>query len=67
MMKLVVNGESVEHEGDGKVVSFLAEMHADCDRVAIMVNEEVVRRSEWGSVNLKEGDRVEVLTYAGGG
>jgi sulfur carrier protein len=35
--------------------------------VAVAVNGEVVPRSSWTTVELRDGDRVEVLTAAQGG
>ena len=35
--------------------------------VAVAVNGEVVPRSRWEAVALRDGDRVEVLTAAQGG
>jgi len=66
-MKILVNGEKHEHGGQGTIASLLKEMEISGDRVAIMVNDKVVNRDERKSVRLKDGDRVELLTFAGGG
>ena len=66
-MNLTVNGETQEHRGDGTLVSLLGELHADGDRVATMINDTIVRKEKRGTRNLQEGDRVEVLIFAGGG
>jgi thiamine biosynthesis protein ThiS len=34
---------------------------------AIMINGEVVRRSQWDAVRLAEGDAVELIVAAAGG
>ena len=36
-------------------------------RIAIELNREVVRRSEWGSTMLKDEDRIEIVHFVGGG
>lgn len=64
---LRVNGEPHMHRGSATIVALLSELGASCDRVAVMLNDRVVPRSEWDRVMLKEGDRVEVLTFMGGG
>ena len=63
-MKLVVNGEGYELKEEGSVKTLLLELNADCERVAIMINDEVIPRDKRDSVTLKENDRVEVLTFA---
>lgn len=66
-MKLMINGEMREHKGDGRLESVLAETGADRTRVAVMLDGRVVPREEQGSVTLREGARLELLTFAGGG
>ena len=66
-MKIILNGEPHEHRGDGTLSAVLREIEAAPARVAVVVNETVVRGAERDAVRLKEGDRVEILTFAGGG
>jgi sulfur carrier protein len=66
-MKLTVNGSPHVHRGNGTVRALLREMKADTEHVAVLVNEQVISRSKFGSARLAENDVVEVLTYAGGG
>ena len=37
------------------------------ERIAIELNQSVVRRSEWSTTELREGDRIEVVHFVGGG
>ena len=67
MMQLTVNGESHEHNGKATVPALIEELQADAERVAVMVNGNVVRRQRFDSMHLKDGDVVEILTFAGGG
>lgn len=66
-MKIRVNGEPHEHRGNGTLRSLFVELNMHPDRVAVMVNDQVVRRDAIDSVKLRAGDRVECLTFAGGG
>lgn len=65
-MKVFVNGELREVE-----ISTLAELITELDlpvaRIAIELNREVVRRSEWDSTILKDEDRIEIVHFVGGG
>ena len=66
-MKILVNGEQYEHSGQGTMASLLKEMKINENRVAIMINDKVVNKDERKSACLKDGDKVELLTFAGGG
>jgi sulfur carrier protein len=66
-MNLTVNEESRVHRGDGTLRSLLEELGAAGQPVAVMVNGRVVPRAERDGCRLKDGDRVEVLTFVGGG
>ena len=65
-MKVFVNGALREVE-----ISTLAELITELDlpvaRIAIELNRDVVRRSDWGSTMLKDDDRIEIVHFVGGG
>ena len=66
-LKLIVNGEPYTLKGNGSLVSLLKEIGAAKKPVAVLVNDEVSPKKERTKVRLKNGDRIELLTYAGGG
>jgi thiamine biosynthesis protein ThiS len=37
------------------------------ERIAIELNQQVVRRDKWAQTTLVEGDRVEIVHFVGGG
>lgn len=37
------------------------------DRVAIELNREIAPRDRWSEVALKDGDRLEIVHFVGGG
>jgi sulfur carrier protein len=37
------------------------------DRIAVELNLEIVPRAQWESVQLKDGDRLEIVHFVGGG
>ena len=65
-MKVFVNGALREVE-----ISTLAELISELDlpvaRIAVELNRDVVRRSDWGSTMLKDEDRIEIVHFVGGG
>lgn len=67
-MKLVVNGEAFEHPGEPRLPAVLAAYGVAAGvRVAVVLNDEVVPESRRGGTAVREGDRIEILTFAGGG
>jgi sulfur carrier protein len=64
-----VNGESSQLEPGETVAGALASLgiQGDARGVAVAVDGEVVRRTEWESFELPDGARVEVLTAMQGG
>ena len=66
MITLTVNGESCRYEGPLTLRAFLERWSAGSRLVAV-VNDEVIGRRKVGDVILREGDRIELISLAGGG
>ncbi|MGE0718718.1 MAG: sulfur carrier protein ThiS [Alphaproteobacteria bacterium] len=68
MTHILVNGERRPFAG-GSVADLVAALGMPADRpgVAIARNGEVVRRAQWPTTLLADGDAVEVVTARGGG
>ena len=66
-MKFELNGESHEAEEPLCVRALLERFDLAQRRVAVAINTEVVPRSRFESVEICEGDRVEVIQAVGGG
>ena len=66
-MELMVNGEPRELP-DGITVSRLLEMMKIVpERVVVEVNLMILKRAQHTTAILKEGDRVEIVHFVGGG
>ncbi|MEK6802311.1 MAG: sulfur carrier protein ThiS [Nitrospirota bacterium] len=66
-MIIQVNGES-RGMGDGQTVAaLLHELEIRADRVAVELNLEILDRKDFETRGLREGDRVEILSFIGGG
>ncbi len=66
-MTIQVNGES-RGIGDGHTVAaLLRELDIRADRVAVELNLEILDRKDFETRSLLEGDRVEILSFIGGG
>jgi sulfur carrier protein len=66
-MRICVNGEEREIEGGLTVRALLRLLSIKEARVAVEVNLDVVRRDQLDHRVLAEGDRVEIVSFVGGG
>jgi sulfur carrier protein len=66
-MNVIVNGEPAELADGATTAAAIRLLTSAVSGIAIAVNGEVVRRSEWESTRLADGDQVEVLTAVQGG
>jgi len=65
-MRLTVNGELSE-SGAETLAGLLQQLNIEPGRVAVEVNESLVRRADYLSCRLKENDRIEIVNFVGGG
>ncbi len=66
-MEIVVNGDPRGVAPGSTVASLLRELSLPATRVAVERNREIVRKSEYDAVALFTGDRIEIVTFVGGG
>ena len=67
-IRLVVNGDArVLSASPPTIAALVRDLGLEGQRVAVEVNGDVVTRAEHGTRPLKDGDRVEVVTFVGGG
>ena len=65
-MKIIYNGQTRDVAAQ-TVVALLEELSLPARHVAVEVNERVVPRPQHAEFVLRDGDRLEVVTLAGGG
>ena len=66
-MNVYVNGELREVKGTVSLEELVTQLELPVARIAIELNRDVVRRSEWQSTMLKDDDRIEIVHFVGGG
>lgn len=66
-MRVYVNGESREVQGNPSLADLISQLDLPAARIAVELNREVVRRSEWGGTMLRDEDRIEIVHFVGGG
>jgi thiazole synthase len=66
-VRITVNGQSRTASPGTSVAALLTSMGVDPARVAIERNQEVVPRRTWPEALLAEGDKIEIVSFVGGG
>ncbi len=66
-MEIIVNGETRQIEDGSTVLSMLRQLSLPETRVAVERNLSIVRKTEFAGTVLAEGDRIEIVTFVGGG
>ena len=66
-VQIRLNGEAKEVDEGTTLQRLVEQLLLAPERLAVELNREVVRRVEWPSITLHEGDRVEIVHFVGGG
>ncbi len=66
-MEITVNGERMTVGGNATVLSLLKELSLPETRVAVERNRSIVRKAAYADTKLSDGDRLEIVTFVGGG
>ena len=66
-MRIVLNGDPHEVAGPMTLTALLAQLNVDPRRVAVEHNLDVVKRSNYDSTQIQEGDQIEIVNFVGGG
>jgi thiamine biosynthesis protein ThiS len=62
-----VNGDPYRIASGATLQDLLRELSLDKARIAVEHNLRVVPRAEHGTLELKQGDSLEIVTFVGGG
>ena len=66
-MNLILNGEPKAVAGVADIAGLVAQLGLDARKVAVERNLEIVPRSAYGRTALADGDRIEIVSFVGGG
>lgn len=66
-MTIRLNGEAVDVAGPLTISALLASLEIDPRRVAVEHNLVVVKRAQYDTTVVNEGDEVEIVNFVGGG
>ena len=66
-MHIQVNGESRQVRKEINVTGLLQDLQLNVERVAVEINLEILDRRDFDARILEEGDRIEIMSFIGGG
>jgi sulfur carrier protein len=66
-VQILYNGQTRDVAAGATVADLLAQFDRPLKQIAVEVNQELVPRTRHAEHRLKPGDRVEIVTLAGGG
>ena len=64
---ITVNGKQIQLTSEMSVADYLEQNNYQINRIAVEMNEEILPKYSYSETMLKNGDRLEVVTFAGGG
>jgi thiazole synthase len=66
-MTIILNGDRVEVGGPLTLSALLVQLGVDARRVAVEHNLNVIKRPNYDTTQIQEGDQVEIVNFVGGG
>jgi len=66
-MRITLNGEKREVPDNTNVMGLLQFLAIQHQRVAVELNELIVKKDRYAETVVKEGDSIEVVAFMGGG
>ena len=64
---VTLNGKAREVPGGLTVLALIEHLELQPELVVVEHNLQIIRRPEYGSIEVQEGDRVELVHFVGGG
>ena len=66
-MQIILNGRERSTESGTTIADLLSELQLEPIRVAVEINEDIVPRKAFNEKIIQNGDRIEIVTFVGGG
>lgn len=66
-MKVICNGKERELERDISLKGLIVQLDLNPDTVVAECNGTIVRRQDYESLQLSDGDKLELIRFVGGG
>jgi thiamine biosynthesis protein ThiS len=66
-LRVYVNGEAKELSDRISLSELITQLNLPAGRIAVELNRNVVRRNDWSTTMLADGDSLEIVHFVGGG
>lgn len=67
MKELTLNGQKKTFTDVDNLAALVADLKLEGQRVAIELNRNIIRRAEWQTTPVQDGDTLEIVHFVGGG
>ncbi len=67
MISIRLNGERLDVPDSTGLEKMLETLSLPTKRIAVELNGRVIRRADWPTINISDGDKIEVVHFVGGG
>jgi len=65
-MELIINGEKENHSVDN-ILDLVETKELEKSGLVVEHNKQVIKAENWNQKDLQEGDKIELISFVGGG
>ena len=66
-MNIVVNGEDFEFKEPITLIEVIKSLKVESKVMAAAINMEIIKKDNWTTQKVEDGDKIELLHFVGGG
>ena len=66
-MQIIINGKAMEFQEGVTLLEVITSLGLEDRVMAAACNMQIVKKEQWSKTRLKEGDKLELLDFVGGG
>ena len=66
-MRITLNGQERELTNAQTLKDVIREFQQDCNRIIAELNGQIIKNPQWEKTPVHDGDRIELLSFVGGG
>ena len=67
MINIIINGVDKSIEDNFSLQQIISDLHIEDKVMAAAVNMDIVKKDDWNNYIPKDGDKLELLQFVGGG
>ena len=66
-IKITVNGKQIQVIPNLSIKSLITKLKIPLDKIAIELNKKIINKKMISKINLRKGDKIEIVHFIGGG